>query len=84
MGRRSSVRGDFVHVKTVVGLKGFEVGKSRPATASLSDLTMSFFKSAKNRAASSLGCGYNGIRCLKFRVKTRMGLERFEVAKSRF
>ena len=29
MGRRSSVREDFVHVKTVVGLERFEVGKSR-------------------------------------------------------
>ena len=29
MGRRSSVRGDFVNVKTVVGLERFEVGKSR-------------------------------------------------------
>ena len=37
MGRQSSVRGDFVHVKTVVGLERFEVGKSRTATTSLSD-----------------------------------------------
>ena len=29
MGRRSSVCWDFVHVKTVVGLERFEVGKSR-------------------------------------------------------
>ena len=29
MVRRSSVRGDFVHVKIVVGLERFEVGKSR-------------------------------------------------------
>ena len=28
MGRQSSVRGDFVYVKTVVGLEQFEVGKS--------------------------------------------------------
>ena len=28
MGWRSSVRGDFVYVKTVVGLERFEVGKS--------------------------------------------------------
>ena len=29
MGRRSSVRGDFLRVKTVVGLERFEVEKSR-------------------------------------------------------
>ena len=29
MSRRSSVRGDFVDVKTVVGLERVEVGKSR-------------------------------------------------------
>ena len=29
MGRRSSVLGDFVHVKTVAGLERFKVGKSR-------------------------------------------------------
>ena len=29
MGRRSSVRGDFVRVNTPLGLEQFEVGKSR-------------------------------------------------------
>ena len=29
MGRRSSVRGNFMHVKTSVGLQRFEVEKSR-------------------------------------------------------
>ena len=29
MGRQSSVRGDFLHAKTAMGLKQFEVGKSR-------------------------------------------------------
>ena len=29
MGRRSSVCGDFLHVKTVVGLERFEVDKTR-------------------------------------------------------
>ena len=29
MGRQSSVRGDFVRVKTLIGLEQFEVGKSR-------------------------------------------------------
>ena len=29
MGRRSSVRGDFLNVKTGMGLERFEVGKSR-------------------------------------------------------
>ena len=29
MGRWSSVRGDFLHAKTAMGLKQFEVGKSR-------------------------------------------------------
>ena len=29
MGRRSSVRGDFLHIKTDMGLERFKVGKSR-------------------------------------------------------
>ena len=40
MGRRSSVLWDFVHVKTVVGLERFEVGKSRTATTSLPDFVL--------------------------------------------
>ena len=86
MGRRSSVRGDFVHVKTVVGLERFEVGKSSPATTSFSVAAAdrkSCFKSASNRAASSLGYGCNGIRCVELCVKILMFLERFEVDKSR-
>ena len=29
MGRRLSVRGDFLHIKTDIGLERFKVGKSR-------------------------------------------------------
>ena len=29
MGRQSGVRGDFLHIKNAMGLKHFEVGKSR-------------------------------------------------------
>ena len=63
MGRRSSVPGDFVHVKTVVDLERFEVGKSRRSY----DVLFSrgrIEKVVSNRAASSLGYGCNGIRCL--------------------
>ena len=44
MSRRSSVRGDVLHVKTAMGLWRFEVGKTRTATTSLSDLTALNFK----------------------------------------
>ena len=40
MGGRSSVRGDFVRVKTPMVLEQFEVDKSRAATTSLSDITI--------------------------------------------
>ena len=39
MGRRSSVHGDFLQVKTAMGLERFEDGNSRTASTSLSDLT---------------------------------------------
>ena len=53
MGRRSSVCGDFVHVKTVVDLERFEVGKSCPAATSLSDQT---FLNLENIDASCQSC----------------------------
>ena len=40
MGRPSSVRRDFVPVKTVVGLERIEVGNLASATTSLSDFTI--------------------------------------------
>ena len=48
MSRRSSVRGDVLHVKTAMGLGRFEVGKTRTATTSLSDLTA--FNLKRNRS----------------------------------
>ena len=40
MGRRSSVCGAFMHVKTVVSLERFEVGNLATAAKSLSDLKL--------------------------------------------
>ena len=44
MGRQSSVRGDFLHVKTAMGLKRFEDGNSLTAMTSLSDVTFLNFE----------------------------------------
>ena len=44
MGRRSSVHGDFLQVKTGIGLERFEDRNSRTASTSLSDLTFLNFE----------------------------------------
>ena len=57
MGRPSSLHEGFANVKTIMGLERFEVEKSRIGSC---------FKSAENRAASSLWVGrhrYVGILC---------------------
>ena len=41
MGWRSSLHEHFVHVKALIGLEQIEVGKSRTATTSLTDLRKS-------------------------------------------
>ena len=38
MGKRSSLYKHFMHVNTLIGLEKIEVGKSRTATTSLTDL----------------------------------------------
>ena len=63
MGMRSSVCGDFVHVKTVVGLERLEVEKSRTATTSLSDLKILSWE--KIEASLLAQEGNVGGRCMR-------------------
>ena len=67
------MHGDFLNVKTAMGLERFEVAKSRNLSCS---------KSAENWAASSLWVGVK-VHGDFLNIKTAMGLERFEVGKSR-
>ena len=75
MGRWSSLHEHFVRVKTLMGLERFEVQKFR---------FWSCFKSAENRARSSLWVGGDRYARIFVYVKTHMGLEQFEVGKSRY
>ena len=57
MGRRLSIREDFVRVKTLMDIRAVWSWNISPATTSLPDLTIFSFgksKSAENRAAGSL------------------------------
>ena len=75
MGRRSSLREHFERVKTLIGLERFRVQKFR---------FWGCFKSAENRARSSLWVGGDRYARIFVYVKTHMGLEQFEVGKSRY
>ena len=59
MGRRSSVHGDFLNVKTAIGLERFEDKISGTATTSLSELTFLSLEKIRCFVPKLLYFGYN-------------------------